>query len=60
MNRNYHNGISEQAAVSIHRLEDARVLLNAGRWRGAMYVTGYAVECLMKTKLMHIYRCRNL
>ena len=25
-----------------------------------MYLAGYAVECLLKTKLMHIYRCRTL
>lgn len=30
MNRNYHNGISEKAVVSVYRLEDARVFLNAG------------------------------
>lgn len=60
MNSNLHNGISEQAKASRHRLGDARVLLNASRWRGAMYLAGYAVECLLKTKLMHIYRCRTL
>lgn len=53
-------GISEQSKASKHRLEDAYALLNAGRWRGAMYMSGYAVECLIKTKLMRIYGCRNL
>ena len=60
MKRDLHNGISEQASVSRQRLEDARVLFNASRWRGAMYIAGYAVECLLKTKLMQIYGCQNL
>ena len=60
MNRNSHNGVSELAIVSHQRLEDAKALLNASRWRGAMYVGGYAVECLLKTKLMQIYDCNNL
>ncbi len=60
MNRDLHNGISEQANASHQRLEDAKVLLNASRWRGAMYIGGYAVECLLKTKLMQIYDCKNL
>ena len=60
MNHNLHNGISEQASASHQRLEDAKALLNASRWRGAMYMGGYAVECLLKTKLMQIYDCKNL
>ena len=60
MNRNLHNGISELAVASRQRLADAKALLNASRWRGAMYIGGYAVECLLKTKLMHIYDCKNL
>jgi HEPN domain-containing protein len=54
------SGVSELAKASIHRLEDARALVEAGRWMGAMYLAGYAVECLLKTKLMRRYRCRNL
>ena len=60
MNRNLHNGISELAVASRQRLADAQALLNASRWRGAMYMAGYAVECLLKTKLLHIYDCKNL
>ena len=60
MNRNLHNGVSELAEASRQRLADAKALLNASRWRGAMYMAGYAVECLLKTKLMHIYNCQNL
>jgi len=60
MNRNLHYGISEQAKASRYRLDDAQVLLNAARWRCAMYIAGYAVECLLKTKLMQMYNCRHL
>ena len=60
MNRNLHDGVSELAGASRQRLADAKVLLNASQWRGAMYMAGYAVECLLKTRLMHIYDCKNL
>ena len=60
MNRNLHNGVSELAAASRQRLADAQALFNASRWRGAMYMAGYAVECLLKTRLIHIYDCKNL
>ncbi len=53
-------GISEQSKASKHRLYDAKALQNAGRWRGAMYMSGYAIECLIKTKLMRIYESQNL
>jgi HEPN domain-containing protein len=53
-------GISEQSKASAHRLDDARALLHTARWRGAMYMAGYAVECLLKSKLMRVYRCRTL
>src|SRR4029453_607047 len=59
MSHDLYTGISEQARASIHRLDDARVLFNAGRWRGAMYMAGYAVECLLKTKLMQRYTRRT-
>lgn len=60
MKRDKHSGVSEQWKASIHRLEDARALLKASRWRGAMYLAGYAVECRLKWKLMSQLRCRNL
>jgi HEPN domain-containing protein len=41
-------------------MDDARALLKASRWRGAMYMAGYTVECLLKTKLMKIYDCHHL
>lgn len=60
MSHDLYSGISEQSKASTHRLDDARALLQAGRWRGAMYMAGYAVECLLKTKLMRVYGCRTL
>ena len=60
MNHDLHDSIRDQASASRQRLEDARVLLKASRWRGSMYIAGYAVECLLKTKLMQIYDCKNL
>ena len=36
------------------------MLLRAERWRGAMYMGGYSVECLLKTKLMKMFRCNHL
>jgi hypothetical protein len=30
------------------RVLDAEALLNSGRWSGAYYLTGYAVECALK------------
>ena len=35
-------------ALSIERVADAQALLAAGRWSGAYYVAGYAVECALK------------
>lgn len=36
------------------RLEDARVLLNAGRYAAAYYIAGYSIECALKACI-----CRN-
>jgi HEPN domain-containing protein len=53
-------GISEQRKAGKHRNDDAWALFNAGRWRGAMYLAGYTIECLLKTKLMEMFDCRHL
>jgi HEPN domain-containing protein len=60
MMRDLFYGVSEQGKAGKHRMDDARALLNAVRWRGAMYLAGYSVECLLKTKLMRIFDCRHL
>src|SRR5438045_5360506 len=60
MAREQRFGVSEQAKASKHRSDDALALSSCARWRGAMYLAGYAVECLLKTKLMRMYGCRHL
>ncbi|HEV7223519.1 MAG TPA: hypothetical protein VGN42_12510 [Pirellulales bacterium] len=34
--------------------------MSRDRWRGAMYMAGYSIECLLKTKLMRMFECRHL
>ena len=60
MLRDLFYGVSEQGKAGKHRMDDARALLNAVRWRGAMYLAGYAIECQLKTKLMRMFGCRHL
>ena len=54
------SGVSDQRKVAIHRQQDARELQNSGRWRGAMYLLGYAVECGLKARLMERHGLVNL
>lgn len=58
--RDQHGGVSEIGKAAGHRLTDAQVLLSNGRWRAAMYMAGYAVECRLKAKLMRKYGCDHL
>jgi HEPN domain-containing protein len=60
MTRELFGGVTEQAKAGIHRLEDAQVLAREKRWRGAMYLAGYGVECLLKKKLMEKFQCQRL
>jgi HEPN domain-containing protein len=60
MARTQYQGVSEQAKASKHRLDDARVLFNGARWRGSMYMAGYAAESLLKVKLMRMFSCNTL
>jgi HEPN domain-containing protein len=60
VSRREHAGISDQRKASVHRLEDARALFEKKRWRGSMYLAGYAVECRLKSKLMEKWRCYTL
>lgn len=53
-------GRSDLSRARHRRFEDARALLRMGRWTGAMYVSGYAIECLLKVKLMDVFRCDHL
>ena len=60
MARDLFIGVTEQSKAGVHRREDAHALLGATRWRGAMYMAGYSIECLLKAKLMRMYGCSNL
>ena len=60
MTRELFQGVSEQGKAGKHRLDDSRALLATDRWRGSMYMAGYSVECLLKTKLMRMFNCRHL
>ncbi len=60
MARKPHSGVTDQYKASLHRMEDARVLFAGRRWRGAMYLAGYAVECRLKYKMMRQWKCFNL
>jgi HEPN domain-containing protein len=60
MPANLHCGVSEQSKAGKHRLEEARLLFSNSHLRGAMYLAGYSVECLLKTKLMRTFTCWNL
>ncbi|MCZ6490509.1 MAG: HEPN domain-containing protein [Acidobacteria bacterium] len=47
--------VAELDRIAQARLEDARALLNAGRYDGATYLCGYAVEVALKARI-----CRTL
>ena len=55
-----YSGVTQQRKASIHRREDARALRASKRWRGSMYLLGYAVECSLKARLMERFRTRHL
>jgi len=38
------------------RYKDARALIKAGRWGGAIYVGGYVIECLLKAGVLRRLR----
>ncbi len=38
--------------VAIHRYDDADCLMNAKRYNAAIYLGGYAVECMLKSLLV--------
>jgi hypothetical protein len=42
------SGVSEQTRAATQRKTDALTLRSQERWRGAMYLMGYAVECKLE------------
>jgi hypothetical protein len=55
-----YGGRTEQTKAAFKRRADARALAEKERWRGAMYLGGYAVECRLKAKLMEMFNARTL
>lgn len=39
--------------VAFQRFEEAEVLFDAGYFNGAVYLAGYAVECMLKTLILN-------
>jgi HEPN domain-containing protein len=46
--------------ASIERLQDAKCLLEAGRFHGAIYLCGYAIECQLKANICTARRVEAL
>jgi HEPN domain-containing protein len=43
--------------LAVERIRDAKTLLAGGRWAGAYYLAGYAVECALKACIIgHLMR----
>lgn len=49
-----------QIEASCQRYEDAKSLQKSGRWSGAMYIAGYAVECALKALICYEGCTNNL
>jgi hypothetical protein len=60
MTRFVYGGQSDQRRAAERRKDDAQTLLAGRRWRGAMYLMGYVIECTLKSKLMEKYGQRTL
>jgi hypothetical protein len=45
------------STVAAVRLKDSKCLLDAGRYAGAVYLGGYAIECLLKWVLTERKQC---
>ncbi len=47
-------GPAKRVLIQAHeqRLADARALFRAGRWTGAVYLSGYVLECLLKAAIL--------
>lgn len=60
MSKYQHSGRTDQAKAALKRLLDARSLQSQNRWRGAMYLAGYSIECKLKARLMEMYNIDKL
>jgi len=41
------------------RIAEAKILLDAGKWSGAYYLAGYAVECGLKACIANLLKTEN-
>jgi HEPN domain-containing protein len=41
------------------RLAEAKILLDAGKWSGAYYLAGYAIECGLKACIANLMKSEN-
>ena len=48
-----------QLGASRRRLEDAQSLHSSGRWTGAVYLGGYAIECALKSLICYNEKTNN-
>jgi hypothetical protein len=55
MQRRIIQGFGEFSALTERHLLDARLLLAAQRPQGAVYLAGYAVECILKARISIIH-----
>lgn len=60
MARYLYGGITDQKRAAVRRQRDAEVLCQEQRWRGAMYLLGYAIECNLKARLMEKHGARTI
>jgi HEPN domain-containing protein len=44
---------AELQRLAVERLRDAELLLAGGQWSAAYYLAGYAVECALKSCILH-------
>lgn len=55
-----YSGRTDQVKASLQRWKDAQKLQFQERWRGAVYLAGYTVECKLKVQLMQMYGVNHL
>jgi len=60
MSKYQHTGRTDQTKAALKRQIDAQRLQAQRRWRGAMYLAGYSVECKLKARLMEMYDLNTL
>jgi len=62
MTKRDYSGRTDQRKAALHRLADAKFLVNEGapHRRGGLYLAGYAIECKLKAIAMEVFECWSL